>query len=370
MSNATVSSGLAVVNLSTAKEGGYAGFGEPERWTKVRPWLYVNIEMRVRCTDENPLTDSATDGYKMWGLAYSVKDHPLAMIPGDGLYFEHIPPGSDPEWAGFWARIMANGSLVMSQRIDGLDIREWHIYTILWEPGNATFLIDGEVVASSQVVTSIEVVATTWMENAVLKTEEQPLRPDSGGVFKILYDCYWVRQYLEYITSLQYDYIHLFVSQERFEEIMLEVGPEMDLLLNRSQELLEYLESGGVNITRLESDQMYQANNWRTDRWLYHEAKPNLEKMIISMEHWEEINNMFAKAENAINLIEPQGNRELPVMKADLKRAKSTWEEYDYAKTENYLQNILEKAIEIPELVLSSILSLILLPVLLWRRNR
>jgi hypothetical protein len=326
--------------------------------------------MRVKCIDENPLTDNATDGYKMWGLAYSVKDHPLAMIPGDGLYFEHIPPGSDPEWAGFWARIMANGSLVMSQRIDGLDTREWHTYTILWEPGNATFLIDGEVVASSQIVTSIEVVATTWMENAVIKTEEQPLRPDAGGVFKILYDGYWVRQYLDYNTSLTFDYVHLFVSQERFEEILSEAGPEMDLLLNRSRGLIEYLESIGVNTTKLKSDQTYQADNWRTDRWLYHEAKPNLEKMISVMEHWEEINQMFADAENAINLIEPQGKRELPMMKGDLNRAKSTWEEYDYDRTKNYLQNILAKAIEIPELVLPPILSLILLPVLLWRRNR
>jgi hypothetical protein len=35
----------------------------------------------------------------------------------------------------------------LSEPITGIDITDWHIYTVIWEQGNGTFLVDGEVVA-------------------------------------------------------------------------------------------------------------------------------------------------------------------------------------------------------------------------------
>jgi hypothetical protein len=44
---------------------------------------------------------------------------------------------------------MVGGETVLREPVTGIDMREWHTYTIIWDKNNATFLIDGEVITTT-----------------------------------------------------------------------------------------------------------------------------------------------------------------------------------------------------------------------------
>ena len=55
----------------------------------------------------------------------------------------------------------------MWEPVAGVDMPEWHVYTILWEPGNGTFLVDGRRVASLGNAPSSSMTTIVWTDNTV-----------------------------------------------------------------------------------------------------------------------------------------------------------------------------------------------------------
>jgi len=89
--------------------------------------VYENIEIRLNCSNDNKLDSSKGGGLMFWGW---VK---LGVGIDNALCFFSASPESADSY-GFWALSIVNGNLTLMEPITGIDIVDWHTYTIMWEP--------------------------------------------------------------------------------------------------------------------------------------------------------------------------------------------------------------------------------------------
>ena len=101
---------------------------------KADRWLYTGIEMRLR--------QGSLQTYRPCGY----------YTTANRLRFCYLDSKSSPFAQGLHAESMVDGKNVLWEPIEGIDIRDWHTYTVIWEENNGTFLIDGEVVAHTDQV--------------------------------------------------------------------------------------------------------------------------------------------------------------------------------------------------------------------------
>jgi hypothetical protein len=152
----------------------------------------VGIEMRLRCSDDNKISSDIGGGMRVWGF----RDEGV-MPQVNGMQFVCFSPESNPEWSGLSALNVNDGN-TSRELIEGVDIAEWHIYTILLEPGNATFIIDGSPVATFDQVTEQRLHPYASLANLKF----------GGGEFGNMqnwgYDDISVDEYIEI------DYVHVF----------------------------------------------------------------------------------------------------------------------------------------------------------------
>ncbi len=104
-------------------------------------WRYAGVEVRLRCSDDNMLESDRGGGFRAWGF--------LDDIPGENILgFTSYCPESDPEMVGFSVTSMVGGETVFREPVTGVDMTDWHTYTVIWDRNNATFLVDGELVST------------------------------------------------------------------------------------------------------------------------------------------------------------------------------------------------------------------------------
>jgi len=118
------------------------------------------VEIILRCSDNNYY-----GGAMGWGISATTKPEDLGhgLISSDDLSFfspyligprfESYSSESSPELRGFWATCSDDKGNMTREPINGIDLTGWHTYTIYWEKGNTTYLIDGEIVASIETPT-------------------------------------------------------------------------------------------------------------------------------------------------------------------------------------------------------------------------
>jgi len=344
--SASINNGYISLNITAPGTQGphEIFFGTPAQ----KPLKYMNIETRLRCSSDNKLQSDIGGGARAWGF----------IIGGRGrsmLVFSTFSNDSDWGPAGFGALSMEANQILFYQPIQGVDIREWHNYTILWKPGNATFLIDGEMVATTPNVPSTGMTVTLWIETDLLIQK-------SWIKQEITFEC---EDHVCKDESIQIDHIRISMEEERFKEMETEITG----LLSRALVQIEGLEQKGENTTKIRYDYVETQDNWEKYCYFHDEDRQLLENMVDAMEPWNEIITMFPEAEEAINSMEREGNtREALMAKGDYSRAETAWAKYEYDTTKNYLQKIIDKAAKIPETTLLY-LGLFLLLALLQRRQ-
>ncbi len=312
-------------------------------------WLYASLEIRLRCSDDNKLNTDIGGGVRYWGLNYEI----LQLAPYAWDTSIHIQTWS-PEagsLAGFRGDVAMDSNHVYSTDLSDIDIREWHVYTILWEPDGVTFMVDGEVAGTTDQSPSAPMWSIVTLWNLI---GAEPVGPDEGRPKMALEDAW-----------LQVDYIKLFASKERFEAWSEEISP----LVANATGIIERLEEKDFPSQKARED---LAADWQEGNYNYQAAKLHLEELTDSLhsclDHLDEVNAMFSQASECIeNLTEKGDTRNENMCKAYYTNAEGAWEEYDYELTRNTLSNIIAKC---PEPTLLPILSLILLPALLRRRER
>ncbi len=313
------------------------------------PWLYVGMEVRLRCSDDNMLESDIGGGFRFWGLY----DYGTAFYDvKDWLVFICFSPESDPDLAGFWAYAMVDKKTVFRQRVTSIDMREWHTYTILWEEGNGTFLVGGEVVAATDMAPS---------NPQSISLDYETSRFGAEGPYKVG-DLWFTPVGLEQDGWIQVDYVHVFMPDEKFQEMDTEISG----LLDQALSLINELEQKGENTSHLVTEYAKAHADWQKDHYLYIEAKPRLERIIDSIGHWDEITAMFAQACECIEALMEKGDtRNENVCRAFYSNAEGAWEECDYERTQDILGSIIAKC---PEPFLFTLLVLVLLPAFLRGR--
>ena len=135
--------GCAFVNITDQSKAGEYSVGALQ---SNKMWKFAGLEIRLRCSD-NVVKGGRTWGFRDSGTQFCV----------DSMLFACPSPESDD--AGFCVRCGVGGTFVFREILTGVDLSEWHTYKILWEPNNGTFIIDDEVVASTDKVPKYSMVA-------------------------------------------------------------------------------------------------------------------------------------------------------------------------------------------------------------------
>jgi hypothetical protein len=298
-------------------------------------WLYVSMEVRLRCSDDNKLQSDVGGGLRFWGLVEDLAN------PDNYLLFNSWSREAGPESAGFSAKSVVNDNTALREPITGIDMTEWHIYTITWEPDYATFLVDGQLVSTTNTTPNVPMYFDIYLENLLPKG----------------------RMDMEHNVSVQVDYVRLFTIGERYQDWSEDISG----LFSTAEEMINEAEKKGINTTTLKKDYYDNAKDiWREDYHNHFGAKTYLEKIIttleVVLEHWDEIMDMFSQANATIEEAQLGADtRTINMMKGYYSQAERKWKEYDTENTKTYLQKILD----MPEPALLSILGLILLPALL-----
>jgi len=305
-------------------------------------WIYVGLQIRLRCSDDNKLESGIGGGLREWGFT------PMMGLPGNQLKFNSISPESDEHFEGFYVTAHGGDNRVYGS-VTGIDMAEWHTYTVLWEEGNGTLLIDGEVIAATDKPPDVPMGIWLYIENIRLHGPKEQFKADPID--------------LEVNESIQIDYVRVFTTNEKFQEMDSEISG----LLSYAAQLIHDLEQKGSNTSALKSKYAQAEDSWKEHRYLYVVAKKHIDKIITSSEYWDEISEMFVNATRHIEAA-VQAGMDIKNMERDYGYAEKTWSKLDFSVTKWYLQGILD--IQIPEPTLIPILILILLPALLRRGSR
>jgi hypothetical protein len=329
---------LNITKECTAQEMSLAAL--EDEWEGSR-WRYVGLEVKLRCSDDNKMETNVGGGARCFGFYTQDLRNQLRLTCAS--------PESDAPFRGLRAIAIVDGKSTLNQAVTGIDIREWHTYTYLWQEGNGTFLVDGNVVATTDSPPTEPMSIFVYIANARV----------SGSV-----DQYTIVPVdVDIDAHIQVDHVRTFVDAERFREMDSEVSG----LLSRSLQLLGELGEKGADTTALRAEHEAAHGDWRRDHYIYEEAKPRLETIIHLMEHYEEVMTMFLEADEAIKSLEREGkDREATMAKGDYSRAEKAWAECDYDATCTNLHKIIARA---PEPGVLSALGLILLPALRRRRS-
>jgi hypothetical protein len=303
--------------------------------------------MMVRFSDDNKLNSDVGGGARWWGW----NDH--WSHPSNRIWFN----SKSPEWgpsAGFTGDVSINDTSVYEEGIDEVDITDWHVYTILWEPDGVEFLVDGEVVGTTEESPSVPMFPIVNLANII----------GSGDPLE--------KMDLEHDTSAEVDYIKCFVPVERFEAWSREISP----LISEADSLIEDLEEAGFNCEVLEGSLDPIKRNWMEGNYNYAAVKSPLEEFVAPLNDFLDlladrepvVESMFVQAEECIEILEVEGEpRDVNIAKADLSRAeKAWWTDMDYDTTCSTLDRISAKC---TEPVIVSVLGLISLPFLCRRRR-
>jgi len=164
-------------------------------------WLHKGFEVRLRCSDDNTLTGEAGGGTRGWGFWNGNFGHLMGETnPSNVLWFISISRHSEYPFPGFNVMSVRNDNITLTQPVEGVDMRDWHTYGIVWRDGSAQFTVDGRVVAGTDSPPDTEMGLVIWIDN---------------------YRIYWdgtrlVRGYVDLVQDewIQVDYVSIFEVAE------------------------------------------------------------------------------------------------------------------------------------------------------------
>lgn len=138
--------------------------------------IYLHARMDVRLRNVNP-----TVGSRGWGFWNG------SMSPGSSRFAWFVRVEADPDLPppaaqdGFYAAVQ-DGAEPTLIPVVGLDLTEWHTYSIRWRQDGIGFFIDGEEVHHEQaVVPSGPMRADIWCDNAVYDASFTHILQDPMG---------------------------------------------------------------------------------------------------------------------------------------------------------------------------------------------
>ncbi len=313
--------GFAFLNISETEE---AVLSEAGLHGSSSRWLYASMEVRLRCSDDTRAQSDTGGGMKYWGFVDQA-------VPGDALGFISYGPESDPDVVGFWVKSVASHELLFSSRVDDVDIREWHTYKILWEENNATFLIDGRVVASTENVTHVPLRFETIVNSGRYTS-------DSGG--DRVGDLNFELIDLEDEAWIQIDYVQVFTGREQYDRFADDISG-LSWLARAS---VADAEGGGTDVGELRRIYGNAQTAWANCD--YPGAKESLEKILVAVSRIDEVSGMFSKAQDLIDEAERSG-MDTSSMRRDYSAAESSWKKFDYGIVKLLLRKILRRESEI-----------------------
>jgi hypothetical protein len=135
--------------------------GKPE-------YQYNNMKIRAKI-------DPIIRGSKGWGLW----NHKYAPKEIAYTWFVFLKGSTIYPYNGFWIMSVDGTNGYTFKKINGIDVREWHDYEIIWDEDSYDFIIDGENVAHITTgVTQDKLGVEVWNDNSVyyfLKTKTRML---------------------------------------------------------------------------------------------------------------------------------------------------------------------------------------------------
>jgi len=281
-------------------------------------WLYVDLEIRLRCSDENGL-EGRGKGRRSWGF--------MDLFPSNwqnSLVFRSISPESDPDRVGLQVCGRVDGEEWASRSISGVDIREWHNYTVLWRPGNATFLIDGEMVYSTGQAPSTPMGIMIYTDNA--KSVQD----------KDLYTGFYLD--LEVEQSIQIGHVGVSLDREYHDEY----SNRMDELFANFSSIIEAVDAADLNSTGMRMDLDWFKGEWNETGYLHGERYMVLLSICDLAGELEEISGMFEEAREAIAYARDEGDeRKVRIFKNYYQMAEKAWLEYDFTRIGTLLGSII-----------------------------
>jgi hypothetical protein len=284
-------------------------------------WSHVSVECRLRCGDDNGLRGGAGAGHRGWGLV----DSNVYPDWGDNFMgFNSHSPESDKSLTGFYVLICINGSIVRQENISHIDMRQWHNYTILWEPGNATFLVDGE-----SVLTTTEVPNVPMAVCLVTQSRSDVLLPSRRLEWKeplILEQDQWI----------QIDYVQIFMGKQNHTRYLKEAN---QTLVTASRNLLS------AELMDIDTQPLGE-NHAQATEALNHAGYIPAElyvKMVSLADilplYLDELSDKFKKAEKRIQNLILEGKDTRP-LEAQLDLARRAVGECDFKLSLFYLKKI------------------------------
>jgi hypothetical protein len=189
-------------------------------------YIYGGLAVRLRCNNSNKLA-------KTWGFGWPYEWH----RGYNSLVFVYYPPEADTLYQGFWAEAHVNGEYTLRKKLTGIDVTEWHNYTILWEPNAATFLVDGEVVAITDKPprTNTQIIITDMFGRLPVPPCDVQLVPTETTRFEVSEDADY---------TMQIDYVRAFTTEETLRKTFSVADAKVGM-----HRLLPHKRQSSVNIS-------------------------------------------------------------------------------------------------------------------------
>lgn len=296
----------------------YGGEGTGE------PWLYVDVEIRLRFSDNNDLEGG---GMRCWGLMEGTS-FPRNSI----LLVSKCPESDDP---GLFIKFRAEDQLLADIPISDIDIGEWHNYTILWGPNNSTVLVDDRVVAR---------IKETPMVPMAIHIQAENTRYGEKGDYEVTEEAAMKYIDLDRDVWVQVESIQVDMAEERYHEYSEEV-------LERLEEVSRQVEAAREKELTIDSIQLLHANaiqDWQDDGHvhavLFLELVEISERLAVMLEHADELIELFSDAEEALKEIaasEGDSSRQFLINNSYMEIARNAWNKYDHETARNYLNRII-----------------------------
>ncbi len=283
-------------------------------------WSHVGLEIRLRCGDDNGLSSGVGEGVRCWGLA--------DPCPGcaNWLTFKSRSPASEQSLVGFWACVGINGSDVLQEDISHVDMREWHNYTILWMPSNATFLVDGEMVLTTEEVPKVPLAVLILTHN-----RRVDLGPDGRTTV-------WEWIPLKQDQWIQIDYVHVFMGREE----KAQYSEAANQTLTAASRVLLSAELKGIDTQKLLEEHAQAVEALHQDGYIPAELSSRMVSIAETLPvYLEEMSDLFSRADEKIRSLFLEGG-DTRVMEANYDRAKKALWDCDYSLSIAYLEKITE----------------------------
>jgi hypothetical protein len=205
-------------------------------------------------------------------------------------------------------------------------MRQWHNYTIIWRPENATFQVDGETVFTTRQVPNVPLSVGVLMQS-----RRDNLLP--GGIIERKDEAFFP---LEEDQWIKIDHIHVYMVQDEFDEYTSKANQS----LRDALKTINSAKLGGIETDGLEEDhaqaQLALTQTGYIPGELYVRTVSIAE---ILPGYLDELSELFTLAEEKIESDSLMG-KDTRHLEAQIDRALKAVREADYTLAIDYLEII------------------------------